>query len=239
MSNRFSRQRGLLRQNIVERLDVQFDREHVPTEFSAAMDLLGEHLGVNQTRSNNIKYTISWNTGIDTSDEPNEISIGYGENGVFLDGSEIGEQLNPVYRPAVATIAACLVWSEVLRRSGAYLPIEIPKVSVSLNVRVNENALYTNASQLNFSLNGHHTHQNIRDTNDGTGHRRVLLRLSDDDPLVRELLDALEVTASHETSENKYPRLEFNLPETPSTVQGHLTVVGVGGLGDLVPSHPG
>ena len=90
MSNRFSRQRGLLRQNIVERLDVQFDREHVPAEFSAAMDLLGEHLGVERTRSNKIKYTISWNTGIDTSDEPNEISIGYGENGVFLDGSEIG-----------------------------------------------------------------------------------------------------------------------------------------------------
>ena len=66
MSNRFSRQRGLLRQNIVERLDVQFDREHVPTEFSAAMDLLGEHLGVDQTRSNNIKYTVLWNTGIDT-----------------------------------------------------------------------------------------------------------------------------------------------------------------------------
>ena len=231
MSNRFSRQRGLLRQNIVERLDVQFDREHVPAEFSAAMDLLGEHLGVDETRSNDIRYTVFWNTGIDTSDEPNEISIGYGENGVFLDGSDIGEQLNAVYRPAVATIAACLVWSEVLRRSGAYLPIEIPKVSVSLNVRVNENALYTNATQLNFSLNGHHTHQNIRDTNDGTGHRRVLLRLSDDDPLVRELLDALEVTASQETTENKYPRLEFNLPETPSTVQGHLTVVGVGGLG--------
>ena len=44
MSNRFSRQRGLLRQNIVERLDVQFDREHVPTEFSSAMDLLGNIL---------------------------------------------------------------------------------------------------------------------------------------------------------------------------------------------------
>ena len=114
------------------------------------MDLLGEHLGVYQTRSNNIKYTVSWNAGVDRSDGPNEISIGYGKNGVFLDGSEIGEKLNAVYRPATATIAACLVWSEVLRRSGAYLPIEIPKVSVSLNVRVNENALYTMQHNLTF-----------------------------------------------------------------------------------------
>lgn len=230
MSNRFSRQRGLLRQTIVEGLKVEID--HAPEEFHSAMNLLGENLGVNRAMSSKCKeFTVRWNSGEEISEEQNCISVGYGGNGVFLDGSDIGEPLDEVYKPAVATIAACLVWSEILRRSGAYLPIEIPKISVSVNVRVNENALYTNATQLQFSLEGHETHQNIRDTNDGTGHRRVLLRLSDDDPLVEQLLDTLEVRAINETFEKSFPRLEFNLPETSPSVQGHLTVVGVGGLG--------
>jgi len=230
MSNRFSRQRGLLRQAIVEGLRVKID--DAPEEFNSAMNLLEEHLGVNRDTSSKFEgFTVKWNSGEAISKEQNCISVGYGTNGVFLDGSDVGESLDEVYKPAVATIAACLVWSEILRRTGAYLPIEIPKISVSVNVRVNENALYTNATQLQFSLEGHETHQNIRDTNDGTGHRRVLLRLSDDDPLVEQLLDTLNVRSMNETFEKSFPRLEFNLPETSPRVQGHLTVVGVGGLG--------
>ena len=196
------------------------------------MDLLGEHLGVNQaTSSKGQEFTITWNQGGDLPDEHNEISVGYGTNGVFLDGSQIGDELEGAYKPAVATIASCLVWSEILRRSGAYLPIEIPKVSVSVNVRVNENSLITNATQLQFSLEGHESQQNIRDVNDGTGHRRVLLRLSEDDPLVEQLINALNVRATNENMESMFPRLEFELPRLSSSIQGHLTVVGVGGLG--------
>ena len=69
--------------NIVERLDVQSIR-HVP-----ANSVLPWICWVNILESikqvERIVHRL-WNTGIDTSDEPNEISIGYGENGVFLDG---------------------------------------------------------------------------------------------------------------------------------------------------------
>ena len=164
-------------------------------------------------------------------DDRTTIMVGYGSNGVFLDNSDHGEIVSKVYEPAISTIAACMVWSEILRRSGAYLPIEVPKVSVSVNVRVNENSLYTNASQLNFSLDGHTVHQNIRDTNDATSHRRVLLRLSDDDPIMQQLRDKLRIEGDNEDITSKFPALNFHLPEIPSSLEGHLTIVGVGGLG--------
>ena len=82
MRNRFSRQRGLLRQTIVEGLRVEID--HVPEEFHSAMNLLGEHLGVNRTLSSNCKeFTVRWNSGEEISEEQNCISVGYGGNGVF------------------------------------------------------------------------------------------------------------------------------------------------------------
>lgn len=232
LSDRYSRQRGLIRQNIIRNLNVHYVRNSLPKRFCDAMDLLGEHLGVNQSNDNSEDiFEVIWSEGRVISDERTRITVGYGSNGVFLDGSDHGEMVSNVYEPAISTIAACVVWSEILRRSGAYLPIEVPKVSVSVNVRVNENSLYTNASQLKFSIDGHTVHQNIRDTNDSTAHRRVLLRLSDDDPIMQQLRDKLRIEGHNEDVTSKFPSLTFQLPKIPSSLEGHLTIVGVGGLG--------
>ena len=232
LSDRFSRQRGLIRQNILRDLNVHYDRNSLPETFCDAMDLLGEHLGVKESDGNSEDvFEVIWSEGQGLPNERTTIVVGYGSNGIFLDDSNHGEKVSSIYEPAISTIAACMVWSEILRRSGAYLPIEVPKVSVSVNVRVNENSLYTNASQLKFSIDDHIVHQNIRDTNDSTAHRRVLLRLSDDDPILQQLRDKLRIEGHNEDISSKFPSLRFHLPKIPSSLEGHLTIVGVGGLG--------
>ncbi|MBT3476628.1 MAG: ThiF family adenylyltransferase [Euryarchaeota archaeon] len=236
MSDRFSRQRGLIRQSVVQGLRVHLTGENtMPEPFKDAMVCLGEHLGVDTfpVTPPEASYSVSWSgqKAVDIEINPNNIAVTYDTHGIYLDGRVSASAVDPVYEPSIATIAACMVWSEILRRSQAYTPVEIPKVSVSVNVRVNENSQHTNISQLEFGLKGHLTHQNVRETNDGSAHRRVLLRLDDEDPIAIQLRDALEIRALHESQFPKFPCLEFELPSVSPRLEGHLTVVGAGGLG--------
>lgn len=236
MSDRFSRQRGLVRQHVLESIEVFMESSEFPVNFVEAMNLLGEQLGAqcitdDSRPTSSEGFQLKWNQGRTELEGSRCISVGYGSLGVFLDGSDIGDSVNDVYEPAVATIAACLVWSEILRRSRAYQPVEIPKVSVSVNVRVNENALRNYVPNLNFTLNGHKVHQNTRESDDGTGHKRVLLRLDDNEPLVRELKEKLSVQLSNEFIEPRCPALSFSLPPPNRMLSGHLSIVGAGGLG--------
>ena len=236
MSDRFSRQRGLIRQSVVEGLRIHLDKENtMPQPFKDAMICLGEHLGVQTfpASPSEASFHVNWSgqTAVTGGFDPNVIAVTYDVHGIFLDGRSSSSTVHPVYEPALATIAACMVWSEILRRSRAYTPVEIPKVSVSVNIRVNENSLHTNISQLEFGLKGHRSHQNIRETNDGSAHRRVILRLDEDDPISIQLRDALEVRAWNESQKPKFPCLEFELPPVATKPEGHLTVVGAGGLG--------
>lgn len=233
MSDRFSRQRGLLRQTVVEQIHLTLAPEEFPSSFVEAMTCLGEQLGAPPHSEQKLPggFQVHWGHSSQTTEDRSSLQVNYGTNGVFLDGQEAGEPIDPVYEPAVSTLAACLVWSEILRRAEAYLPIEIPKISVSVNVRVNENSLYNNASQLKFTLDGHRVHQNIRDADDGTMHRRVLMRIDDDDPLVHELIKKLNVHLPEHTIKMRTPVLPLSLPPLKPDLHGHLSVVGAGGLG--------
>ena len=55
--------------------------------------------------------------------------------------------------------------------------------------------------------------------------------MDDEDPIAIQLRDALEVRALNESHFPKYPCLEFELPPVAPRLEGHLTVVGAGGLG--------
>ena len=236
MSDRFSRQRGLIRQSVVQGLRVQLEDENtMPESFKDAMMCLGEHLGVVTfpATPSEASYSVIWSGegAVKVGFNPNKIAVTYDTHGIYLDGRVSASAVDPVYEPSIATIAACMVWSEILRRSQAYTPVEIPKVSVSVNVRVNENSLHTNISELEFGLKGHLAHQNVRETDDGSAHRRVLLRLDDEDPIAIQLRDALEIRAFNEYQDPKNPCLEFELPPVAPRLEGHLTIVGAGGLG--------
>ena len=82
-----------------------------------------------------------------------------------------------------------------------------------MNVRVNEPSMKGSINHLDFQLEGIDSHINIRSVNDGTGHKRVLMRLDDETPLVQELLKKLQVSGGDENIHPKYPVMRFALPE--------------------------
>lgn len=233
--DRFERQRGLVRQDLVAGLRVSIEpSEAMPDAFIQSLTVLAEHLGVMNfpVDASRSEYTIHWSA----DDEPDasvltSIYASYGEDGVYLDGSARKKPSHPMYDMALSTICSSLVWSEILRRSGCYLPIEVPKVSVSVNVRVNENALHSNLNKLDIRLEGHNTSTNVRETGDGSSHRRVLLRLDEEDPIAQQLIERLCISAMDEKIEPRYPVVQLNLPPPQLDLSGHITVVGAGGLG--------
>ena len=236
MSDRFSRQRGLVRQDAVRQLVVSLQFDEFPEAFLEAMKTLGEQLGAPEivdgpSPTSADGFQIEWAPTAKQEPDLHCLHVSYGTEGIFLDGSSAGDPVDAVYEPAIATVAACLVWSEILRRSDAYQPIEIPKVSVSVNVRVNENSLRNYVPTLKFSLDGHPVHLNVREANDGTMHKRVLLRLDDDDPLVQDLIRKVNVQLPGHEVEPRSPTLPLSLPGLNKQLSGHLSIVGAGGLG--------
>jgi molybdopterin/thiamine biosynthesis adenylyltransferase len=234
-NEKFSRQRGLLKQHVLQNLNVVFsESSHIPESFVRTMQKMSQQLGVTHFPgiTNEPHFKVQW------IDEPgliefdtDTIPIHFGQKGVFLNGKHGGDEIEGIYEQSVATIASCLVWSEIIRRSKAYQPVEIPKITVSVNVRVNENSLYRNVNDLTFDLGGHHFSKNIRDINDGTSHRRVSLRLDQNDPITQHFLNTLEVNFRDEHIESKFPELEFQLLPIHDRLEGHISIVGAGGLG--------
>jgi len=233
--NQFARQKGLVQQDKVAQLKVAIEPAgETPCAFIEALTLIAEHLGVVNFPAlpSQADYTIIWASGVQPEHQTlNTIHAVYGEEGVFLDGTHSNNRSDPMYETSLATICASVVWSEILRRSECFLPIEVPKVSVSVNVRVNENALHSNLNNLNVHLEGHNTSSNIRDTDDGSSHRRVLLRLDEDDPIAQQLIQRLRIDSPHSQITPQYPAIPLDLPSPTKALSGHITVVGAGGLG--------
>lgn len=237
MSDTFSRQRGLVHQERVESLKVTFVNEAlIPQALKKSMKQIAQQLGVKEfpSKSEGSEFSLSWAPeaiDFEWKHDPSMIFVSYGQEGVFLDGTPCQKPAHPIFEPSLATIAACLIWSEIFRRAKCYTPVDVPKVSVSVNVRVNEPSMKGSINHLDFELEGIDSHINIRPVNDGTGHKRVLMRLDDETPLVQELLKKLKVSGGDENIHPKFPVMRFTLPELKTTPSGHLTIVGAGGLG--------
>lgn len=237
MSDIFSRQRGLVHQERVESLNVTFvDEESIPQALKYSMKQIADQLGVKNfpSESEGSEFTLSWvhdSIDFEWKHDPSMIFVSYGQEGVFLDGTPCEKPAHPIFEPSLATLSACLIWSEIFRRAKCYTPVDVPKVSVSVNVRVNEPSMKGSINHLDFQLEGINSHINIRSVNDGTGHKRVLMRLDDDTPLVQELLKKLQVSGGDENIHPKFPVMRFTLPEPKTNPSGHLTIVGAGGLG--------
>ena len=245
MSDVFQRQRGLVDQDKLSQLTIGFvNRKIFPQQFIDSFELIGQQLGVKQFTDNqslntgrNQDYTLSWSdsdTKVSTSSTIREIFISYGGDGIFLDGRISTKPLPIVYQPAVSTITACLVWNEVIRRSECYLPVNIPKITLSLNVRVDEPSMSGSIEDLKFSLDGVETTNTIRDIDSRLGHKRVAMRLSDDNELVKQLTEKLQISGGDRNSRPKFPCLEFDLGDDVESISGHVTIVGAGGLGTWV-----
>jgi molybdopterin/thiamine biosynthesis adenylyltransferase len=237
LSDKFSRQRGLVNQDRLENLRVSYCEHNVPPpEFIDAMALLAQQLGVKgfPCVSKNSDFMMSWANSSNNSEKLTDLSVievAYGGEGVFLDGTPSETPSSALFEPALATLAACLAWSEILRRSDCYTPVDVPKVSVSVNIRVNETSMRGSVQDLEFGLDGIDSFMNIRPVKDGTAHKRVSLRLDEKTLLVQELLNKLRITGGEKNTQPKHPVMHFSLPTPRSIPSGHLTVVGAGGLG--------
>ena len=245
MSDVFQRQRGLVDQAKLSKLAIRFANKAVfPQQFIESFELIGQQLGINQFCHNQQKvskdideYTLNWSISDNkatTSSAIREIFICYGGDGIYLDGRNSTKSLPIVYQPAVSIIAACLVWNEIIRRSECYLPVNIPKVTLSLNVRVDEPSMSGSIEDLKFNLDGIETTNTIRDIDPNLGHKRVAMRLSDDNELVNQLIQKLQISGGDRNSKPKTPVVEFDLGKEIETISGHVTVVGAGGLGTWV-----
>jgi molybdopterin/thiamine biosynthesis adenylyltransferase len=233
MPDRYARQRGLVDQDKVKGLKIA--TSGLPDSLNEAMLLLSEQLGIDEFPCSNQVADYSIQAADLIENECNSmIPISFGSDGVFLDGRVSKKPIHAIYEPAVATIAACLVLNEVLRRAGAFLPVEVPKVSVSVNVRVDENSMSGPLQDVSMSIAGHSVSSNIRPAADGSGHRRVMLRLSDDDPIAVELRNRLVISGGRDDSNPKQPFIEFEIEDPANPPEGHVTIVGAGGLGTWV-----
>ena len=244
MYDRYSRQRGLVRQSVVESLKVS--TEGISDSLFKSLKIISEQLGVQKFpyNRNEADFVICGDSSTfksiiipeekSTLRKSSIIMISYGGDGIFLDDTISEIELNSLYEPAVTTISSSLVWNEILRRSDAYLPVEVPKISVSINARVDEHSMLGPLDELDFALDGHKTNQNIRTIMDGTGQRRVMLRLSDDDPLSIELCNRLNIIGGRNNNSPCEPVIKFNLPAPQTIPKGHITIVGAGGLGTWV-----
>ena len=245
MSDVFQRQRGLVDQAKLSKLAILFaNKAAFPQQFIQSFELIGQQLGVNQFCQNqqNVAedthdFSLIWSTTDNKSTASSvtkEIFICYGGDGIFLDGRNSVKPLPIVYHPAISIIAACLAWNEIIRRSECYLPVNIPKVTLSLNVRVDEPSMAGSIEDLKFALDGIETTNTIRDIDLNLGHKRVAMRLSDDNELVKQLIDKLQISGGDRNSKPKTPVVEFDLGKELETISGHVTVVGAGGLGTWV-----
>ena len=233
MLERFSRQMGLVDQNIVSSLRIA--TKGLPKQLQDSFSSLSEQLGIEDFPSSyeDAEYIIQASESTNKLDV-STISVSYGQDGIFLDGRVSKEAIHSLFEPAVAIIAASLCLNEVLRRSGSFLPIEIPKVSVSVNLRVDTHTIAGPLEELKFSIDDHKSSMNILDTNDGTSQHRILLRLDDDDPITQQLRERLRVSNGRDTSFPATPCIDFNIPIPEQNPQGHVTLIGAGGLGTWV-----
>jgi molybdopterin/thiamine biosynthesis adenylyltransferase len=217
---------------MVNKLDVSM--VGLPPQLETAMSQLADQIGVNHFPSSNPDTIVYWyNKDIDEECKT-AIPVSYGCSGIRLDGTPSGEKIPSLYEPSVATIAASLIWAEVLRRNCCLLPVEIPKITVSVNLRIDERTMRVPMDNIKMSLDGHKVYQNIRSTNDGTGHRRLSLRLDDNDSIVVDLKNKLIVSQENENASPSIPVMEFNLRKPLHPPKGHITIVGAGGLGTWV-----
>ena len=158
MSDIFSRQRGLVHQEKVESPKVTFEDEaSIPLALKHSMKQLADQLGVKNfpSKSEGSEFTLSWvhdSIDFEWKHDPSMIFVSYGQEGVFLDGTPCEKPAHRIFEPSLATLSACLIWSEIFRRAKCYTPVDVPKVSVSVNVRVNEPSMKGSINHLDFQL---------------------------------------------------------------------------------------
>jgi molybdopterin/thiamine biosynthesis adenylyltransferase len=135
----------------------------------------------------------------------------------------------------LCTIASSLFWQEVLRRTGAILPIEVPKRYVDLSLRFNPRSLPSPfnpedvalVDKEGLELDGV---EMIR-REDGSGHWVAKVRLEEGKQLADSILGSLRLENRAPEDSFEPSEVELRLPRLDGQVRGTALVAGAGGLG--------
>ena len=138
--DRFLRQRGLVRQSLLSQFEVGIDAR-MPELLALRIELLAEQLGCSTVRLAPIDAAshpcvVYW-YGKESEGCPvvsqaasskHAVLVCYDDSGIHLGVRGDGRNLPPGCEPAVATMAASLALSELLRLHDLLLPVELPKM---------------------------------------------------------------------------------------------------------------
>jgi len=216
VTNRYSRQEGLVHQDRVENLRVGIHGSNPMLEEE--LSTISQHLGVKGFPvENDIDVMIvidSASTELLKSDSASPCDL---------------------LAPGLSTLAAAMTWQEILRREGCLRALPIVKKFVTVQFRVDSR--FSQLSDEDISGLQAHWADGERlalfhsPCEDGTGHIRLSARLDIDSPAVRQLLDAVELGLSEFDEVSQPFSFEFSIPRIEHLPQGNLVVAGVGGLG--------
>lgn len=138
--DRFLRQRGLVRQSLLSQFEVGIDAR-MPELLSLRIELLSEHLGCSTVRlspadaASHPSAVFWYGEGAEACPVVSQVTssnhavlVCYDDSGIHLGVQGRGRKLPPGCEPAVATMAASLALSELLRLHELILPVELPKM---------------------------------------------------------------------------------------------------------------
>ena len=233
---RTSRQEGLVYQNRVERLRIAM-------------------MGGPQTLHNRIR-TMAHLMGIENLDaDPETADVvivqhgnePIGKNQIHYDLAKDGFHLghrpanfetgtpNKIQRPGIETILAGCILQDVLRITDCIRRMEIVKTTIQVRMRVDPTSLNLNEYPLDSHqavMNG--VIQNSRQSKrieDGE-HVALLIRLDEDDELVRSLLDRIDLQEQRTFEAVEPSNIRLTIPiQKEIKENSHIVIAGAGALG--------
>jgi molybdopterin/thiamine biosynthesis adenylyltransferase len=236
VTNRYSRQEGLIHQDRVENLRVGIHGSNPLLEEE--LSTISLHLGVKEFPvENDIDVMIVIDSTSDIC-HSNPLFVQMRKTGFALSTELLkSNSASPcdLLAPGLSTLAAAMTWQEILKREGCLRVLPIVKKYATVQFRIDSR--FSQLSDEDISGLQAHWADGERlalfhsPCEDGTGHIRLSARLDVDSPTVRQLLDAVELGLSEFDEVTQPFSFEFSIPRIERLPQGNLVVAGVGGLG--------
>lgn len=233
---RTSRQEGLVHQDKVEQLRIALigTSQTLFDQIRTMAQLMGiENMGVNPENADVVI--------VQHGNEPigkNLIHYDIAENGFYLGHrpSDFKTGLpSQIQKHGIETILAGCILQEVLRITGCIRRMEIVKSTIQVRMRVdpsslnlNENPLDSHQAVMDGVIQNSRTRERVEDSE----HIALLIRLDEDDELVRSLLDRVDLK-EHLSFEAVEPAdIQLSIPiQTEIRENSHIMIAGAGALG--------